>query len=152
MQAEQKTLRQLTHEFFHQHPDYAFCRNLAFNIKSSVTTYESALEILAAKSRAVKENQHEIKEKLAQRAVQINGNQVRIKDLSLPQIILQENAILQKIVELHLKHPFAFGRTKKTRLLPRWIRTFFLSALLGHAKRRGLDLDYEAHFDMLTLL
>lgn len=152
MQAEQKTLRQLTHEFFHHHPDYAFCRALAFNIKSSVTTYESALEILVARSRAVKENRQEIEEKLARRVVQINEKQVRIKNLSLTQIIKQDNATLQEIVELYVKHPFAFGRTKKSRLLPRWIRTFFLSTLLGHAKHRGLDLDYEAHFDMLTLL
>lgn len=152
IEVEQKTVRQLTHEFFQQHPDYSFCQTLAFNIKSNVTTYENAMVILAAKSRTSKENQQEIEAKLAQRAVHIKGRHVQIKDLSLTQILRQENNTLHQIVELYLKHPFAFGRTRKTRLLPRWIRTFFLSALLGHAKRRGLDLDYESYFDMLTLL
>ena len=99
MEVEQRTVRQLTHEFFHQHPDYSFCQTLAFNIKNNVTTYENAMEILAAKTQTSKENQKEIEEKLAQRVVHVNGRQVQIKDLSLTQILKQENNTLHQIMD-----------------------------------------------------
>ena len=152
MRTEEKTLQQLTHELFYHYPDYGFCRTLASNIKNNTTTYETALEILAQKFRAIEKNRKQIEQTLAQRKIRLNDKLVPVKELSLFAIMRQNNQILKEIVELSFKHPFIFGRTKKTRILPRWIRTFFLSALLGHAKSRGLELDYEGYFDMLTLL
>ena len=117
-----------------------------------MTTYESATSILAKRARAAEQNRQQINEKLNHYKVEIHGQPDRVKDLSLGEIIRQEDPVLQEIINFYFKHPYAHRRTKKSRLLPRWIRTFFLSALLGHAKKRELDLDYDAYFDMLRLL
>lgn len=152
MESEDERFRTLTHNFFRTYPDYPFCRTLAANIVDQVTTYESATAILAKKVRAAEQNRQQIDEKLDHYRVQIHGQPARVKDLSLREIIRQEDPVLQEITNFYFKHPYAHGRTRKSRLLPRWIRTFFLSAVLGHAKKRELDLDYDAHFDMLRLL
>ncbi len=152
MPEQQKTVHQLTHEFFLYYPDYQFCRTLALNIENNVTTYENAVVILAKKSRASRENRAEIEDKLDRRTVLINEQRVPIKSLTLKEIMSQEDAVLKEVLEIYFKNPYAHGRTKRTRFLPRWIRTIFLSTLVGHAKSRGLDLDYDAYFDMLTLL
>ncbi len=152
MGSEEERLRTLTHDFFQAYPDYVFCRTLAANIIDHVTTYESATSILAKRARAAEQNRQQINEKLNHYKVEIHGQPDRVKDLSLGEIIRQEDPVLQEITNFYFKHPYAHRRTKKSRLLPRWIRTFFLSALLGHAKKRELDLDYDAYFDMLRLL
>ncbi len=152
MGSEEERLRTLTYEFFQAYPDYIFCRTLATNVIDYVTTYESATAILAKRARAAEQNRQQIDEKLDHYSINIRGQPGRVKDLSLRKIILQEDAVLQEITNFYFKHPYAHRRTKKSRLLPRWIRTFFLSALLGNAKKRELDLDYEAYFDMLRLL
>jgi hypothetical protein len=152
MGSEEERLRTLTHDFFQAYPDYVFCRTLAANIIDHVTTYESATAILAKRARAAEQNRQQINEKLNHYKVEIHGQPDRVKDLSLGEIIRQEDPVLQEITNFYFKHPYAHRRTKKSRLLPRWIRTFFLSALLGHAKKRELDLDYDAYFDMLRLL
>ena len=148
----ERTLRRLTHHFFQYYPDYVFCRTLAFNVQNNVATHQGAIEVLAKKARAAQQNREEIDEKLDRYCVMVQGKPDRIKDLSLREIMGQEDAVLTEIANFYFKHPYAHGRTKRIRLLPRWIRTFFLSAFIGHAKRRGLDLDYDAYFDMLTLL
>jgi len=152
MPEQHKTVHQLTHEFFLYYPDYQFCRTLALNIENNVTTYENAVVILAKKSWASMENRAEIEDKLDRRTVLINQQRVPIKSLTLKEIMSQEDAVLKEVLEIYFKNPYAHGRTKRTRFLPRWIRTIFLSTLVGHAKSRGLDLDYDAYFDMLTLL
>jgi hypothetical protein len=152
MEDTEGELMDLTHQFFKYYRDYLFCRTLAFNITTNVTTHEDALEILTKKARAAEQNREQISEKLDQHSVTIHEKPVRIKDLSLREIMIQEDSVLTGIANFYLKHPHAHGRTKKSRLLPRYLRTLFLSALIGHAKRRGLDLDYNAYFDMLTLL
>ncbi len=152
MGSEEERLRTLTHDFFQAYPDYVFCRTLAANIIDHVTTYESATAILAKRARAAEQNRQQINEKLNHYKVEIHGQPDRVKDLSLGEIIRQEDPVLQEIINFYFKHPYAHRRTKKSRLLPRWIRTYFLSALLGHAKKRELDLDYDAYFDMLRLL
>ena len=144
---------ELIHEFFGYYPDYEFCRTLALNIEESVTDYQESIEILSRKAHAAEQNREAIAEKLDQRTVTIDGHPTTIKDLSLTRIIgLSDDRILSEIVSFYLKHPYAHGRTRTTRLLPRWGRTLFLSALIGHAKRRGLELDYHACFDLLKLL
>ena len=152
MPQQHKTVHQLTHEFFLYYPDYQFCRTLALNIEDNVTTYENAVVILAKKSWASVDNRTEIEEKLDRRTVLINEQRVLINSLTLKEIMTQEDAVLKEILELYFKNPYAHGRTRRTSFLPRWIRTIFLSTLVGHAKNRGLDLDYDAFFDMLTLL
>ncbi len=152
MGSEEERLRTLTHDFFQSYPDISFCRTLAVNIIDHVTTYESAVAILAKRARAAEQNRDQIDEKLNHYSISIHGQLVRIKDLSLREIIKQEDTVLKEIADFYFKHPYAHNRTRKSRLLPRWIRTFFLSALLGHAKDRELDLDYDAYFDMLRLL
>tara|TARA_B100000745_G_scaffold163332_1_gene106905 strand:- start:272 stop:730 length:459 start_codon:yes stop_codon:yes gene_type:complete len=152
MTEQNKTIRQLIHEFFLYYPDYQFCRTLALNIQNNVTTHEDTIEILAKKNRATLENRVEIEAQLNRRTILINKRRVLVKSLSLREIMNQEDAVLEEILKIYFKHPYAHGRTKKVRVLPRWIRTMFLSALVGHANSRGLDLDYDAYFDMLTLL
>ena len=142
----------LTHQFFKYYPDYLFCRTLAFNITTNVTTHEDALEILISKARAADQNREQISEKLDRHSVRIAEGPARIRELSLREIMGQEDGVLTEIANFYLKHPHAHGRTKRTRLLPRSVRTMFLSVLIGHAKRRGIDLDYSTYFDMLTLL
>ncbi|MEE8348302.1 MAG: hypothetical protein V3R94_01945 [Acidobacteriota bacterium] len=142
----------LTHQFFKVYPDYLFCRALAFNITTLVMTHEDALEILTKKAGAAQQNRQPITDKLDQRIIMIEGGPVRIKDLSLRESMSQKDEVLIEIANFYLKHPYAHGRTKKIRYLPRYLRTFFLSVLVGHAKSRGLDLDYGAYFDMLRLL
>ncbi len=152
MESEDDRFRTLTHDFFQAYPDYTFCRALAANVIDHVTTYESAITILAKRARAAEQCRQQIDEKLEHNKVDIHGQPGRIKDLSLGEILRQENPVLQEIAKFYFKHPYAHRRTRKSRLLPRWIRTFFLSALLGHAKERELDLDYDDYFDMLRLL
>ncbi len=152
MEGTEGELIDLTHQFFKYYPDYLFCRTLAFNITTNVTTHEDALDILISKARAADENREQISEKLDRHSVRIAERPARIKELSLREIMEQEDQVLTEIANFYLKHPHAHGRTKKNRLLPRYVRTLFLSALIGHSKRRGLDLDYNAFFDMLTLL
>ena len=141
-------LRTLTHDFFQSYPDFTFCRTLAVNIIDHVTTYESAVAILAKRARAAEQNREQIDEKLNRYSITIHGQLARIKDLSLREIIKQEDTVLKEIAEFYFKHPYAHSRTWKSRLLPRWLRTVFLSALLGHAKNRELDLEYDP-FDTL---
>ncbi len=152
MGSEEERVRTLTHDFFQAYPDYTFCRTLAANIIDHVTTYESATAILAKRARAADQNRQQIDEKLDHYKVEIHGKPARVRDLSLGHIIRQEDPVLREITNFYFKHPYAHRRTKKSRLLPRWIRIFFLSALLGNAKKRELDLDYDAYFDMLRLL
>lgn len=150
--APEKTVPELTREFFRYYPDYAFCRALAVNIQNGITTYRNALEVLAVKARAAEQNREEIGQKLNNRSVLVEGERVRIKDLSLRQIMDQPAEVLEEIAEFYFKHPYAHSRTPRSRLVPRLLRTVFLSVLVGHAKRRGLDLDYDAYFEMLRLL
>ncbi len=152
MGSEEERVRTLTHDFFQAYPDYTFCRTLAANIIDHVTTYESATAILAKRARAADQNRQQIDEKLDHYKVEIHGKPAQVRDLSLGDIIRQEDPVLREITNFYFKHPYAHRRTKKSRLLPRWIRIFFLSALLGNAKKRELDLDYDAYFDMLRLL
>lgn len=152
MRQEDRPLGEIIREFFQYHPDYAFCRTLAMNIKEGTATYGGAVEILTRKARASEQSREEIQEKLDRRTVEIGGRLARIKDLSLREAMRQDDRVLTQIVEFYFKHPYAHGRIKKTRLVPRWIRTFFLSVLVGHARRRGLDLEYGEYFEMLQLL
>ncbi len=152
MPAPEKSVEELIREFFELYPDYPFCQALAINIKNNVTTYRTAIEMLARKSWAEEQNREEIRKKLDSRLAAIKDQWVPLKDLSLRQIMDQGDEILKEIIEFYLKHPYAHGRTRKTRLLPRTVRTLFLSVLLGHAKRRGIDLDYAMCFEILRLL
>ena len=152
MPGRDKSLRGLTHEFFGYYPDYLFCQTLALNVENGVTAYQDALDLLARKARAARENSNEIEERLDRRKINVGGRQVRIKELSLREIMGQDEAVLKEIAVFYLKHPYAHGRTRRIRFLPRWARTLFLSALFGHCKRHELDLDYNACFDLLRLL
>lgn len=153
MESEGKSFRKLIREFFGYYPDYALCRTLALNIESNVTTYHKAVEILTKKAWARHQNRESIVEKLDLYAVSVAGQSTRIKDLSLRQIMdLEDPRALEEILGFYFKHPYAHRRTRKSRLLPRWIRTFFLSSLVGHAKGRGVYFDYSEYFELLRLL
>ena len=152
MSVREKTVDELVGEFFKLYPDFPFCQALAINIKENITTYRAAVEILARKSWAEEQNREQIREKLDSRSVVIHRQRIPLKNLSLRRIMDQEDEVLKEIAEFYFKHPYAHRRTRKTRLLPRTIRTLFLSVLLGHAKRRGIDLDYSMYFEILRLL
>jgi len=145
-------LEELVRQFFRDYPDYTFCSALAENVKAGVTTYPNALTLLGKKQAAAEENRLEITEKLDARVIVSQGRTTRIKDLSLRQAIDLDDKALKQTLEFYFKHPYAHGRIRRTRLLPRWARSFFLSALVGHAHRRGIQLDYAAYFEMLKLL
>ena len=152
MSVGDKSVDELTREFFKLYPDYPFCQALAINIKENVTTYRVAIEILAKKSWAEEQNRKQIREKLDSRGVVIHKHRMLLKNLSLRRIMDQEDEVLKEIAKFYFKHPYAHRRTRKTRLLPRTVRTLFLSVLLGHARRRGIDLDYAMYFEILRLL
>lgn len=145
-------LEQLIRQFFCDYPDYAFCSTLAENVKAGVTTYANALALLGRKQEAARDNRLEIEEKLNARFVMSGGQSRPIKDLSLQEAMDLEDENLREVLEFYFKHPYAHGRTRRTRLLPRPVRAFFLSSLVGHAYRRHIQLDYAAYFAMLRLL
>jgi len=103
MESEDERFRTLTHDFFQAYPDYAFCRTLAANIIDRVTTHESATAILAKRARAAEQNRQQIDEKLDHYKVDIHGQPGRVKDLSLGEIIRQEDPVLQEITNFLLQ-------------------------------------------------
>jgi hypothetical protein len=146
------SIREHTRQYFRHYPDYLFCRVLAENVRNGTTSHSQALVMLLRKAAAARENREEINRRLNQRTVRIGNRYARIKDLSLMQLMDQEDSVLKEVLEFYFKYPYAHRRTLKTRLLPRLIRTLPLSALLGHAKRRKIALEYDLYFDMLRLL
>jgi hypothetical protein len=152
MESQEGTLPGLTRQYFQHYPDYLFCRALAANVRNGITTHGQALTMLLRKAAAARENQEEIRRRLDRRTVRIGNRHVPIKDLSLRQLMEQEDSVLKEVLEFYFKHPYAHRRTLKTRFLPRIFRTIPLSALLGHAKRRNIPLEYDLYFDMLRLL
>lgn len=152
MASREESIRAATREFFSYYPDYALCLTLAENVAEGVKAHSQAIGHLAVKAAAAIENRESIEAKLNRRSVTIAGRPVLIKDLSLHQILQQDDNVLREIAEFYFKHPFAHGRTKKSSLLPRWVRSLALRAIVGHAKGRGIQLDYSSYFHMLTLL
>ena len=144
--------RRLTHELFTHYPDYALSRTLAENIANQVTTHPEAIAILARKAEAARQNRERIQQTLDRRSIHLENRRILLKDLSLTQITRLQDRELKEVLDFYFKHPYAHGRTKTSRLLPRWLRSFFLSALLGHARRRNIQLDYASYFDLLRLL
>ncbi len=152
MESAKNPVPELTQEFFSYYPDYLLCRTLAINVVNKNTTYAKAIDMMAKKARAAEQNQALIDEKLDLKTVSIAGRTVRLKDLSLNQILKLKDEVLKEILLFYLKSPYAHGRTKRSRWLPRWARTSFLSALLGHARSRGIQLDGEVDFEILRVL
>ncbi len=147
-----KAVRDLTREFFRSFPDYHFCRTLAENIQEQVITYPQALQSLARKQEAQRENWETIQEKLDQRTVVQGGRRLLLKELTLRQVLQLDDEVLQEAIEFYFKHPYAHQRTWKHRWAPRWVRSFFLRVLFGHARSRRLDVNYEECFEILSLL
>ncbi len=142
----------LTAEFFRDYPDYSFCRNLAVNVNKQLVSPANALALLAQKARAVQENRVEIERKLSTKTVVAGDRTLRLCELSLAQVMHLEDNALREALEFYFKHPYAHGRTRRTRWLPRILRTFFLSAVVGHARSRNIELDYGGYFRMLKML
>jgi len=147
-----KSVPELTRQFFKDYPDYAFCQTLAENVQARVVSYPNALALLGKKALAAQENLETIEEQLNARTVVVEGHPRRIVEFSLREAMRLDDKALEDLLRFYFKHPYAHGRTFRTRLLPRWIRAFFLNVLVGHACRRGLPLDYESYFQMLKLL
>ena len=152
MSPVERNVRDLTREFFSYYPDYRLCRTLALNVENGVTTYGDALSAMSGKARAAELNREAIEEKLNLRSVTVRGRTVRIRDLSLGEILRLDHETCRAVVDFYFKHPYAHGRTGRSRWWPRWLRTLFLSTILGHARRRGVDLDYVTCFETLRLL
>jgi hypothetical protein len=150
--ARERPVEALTREFFREYPDYSFCRNLAENVRNGTVAYPNALVLLAKKVAAARENSEAIEEKLGQRTVIHNGSAVKVSSLSLGRAMRLDDDGLKEVLEFYFKHPYAHRRTLRTRLLPRWLRSFFLSVLVGHAMRREIALDYKSYFQMLKML
>ncbi len=151
--ASAETVRELTRAFFQSYPDYFLCRTMAENVAEGVKSRTEALSDLAQKARASAQNSQQIEEMLNRKTITLgHGETVLLQQLKLREILDLDDQSLTEVVRFYCKHPYAHGRTRKSRLLPRWLRTFFLSALLGHAKNRSLDLDYGSCFELITLL
>jgi len=142
----------LTRQFFKDYPDYAFCQTLAENVQTRVVSYPNALALLGRKALAAEENLTAIQEQVNARTILVEGRPRRILELSLGEAMRLDDKTLEELLKFYFKHPYAHGRTLRTRLLPRWLRAFFLNVLVGHACRRGLSLDYDSYFQMLKLL
>ena len=152
MKSVERRVRDLTREFFSYYPDYRLCYTLAVNVENGVTTYGDALSAMSTKARAAELNRGAIEAKLSLRSITVEGRTVRIGDLSLREILRLDLDTFRTVADFYFKHPYAHGRTRKSRWCPRWIRTLFLSTILGHAKRHGVDLDYATCFEILRLL
>ncbi len=147
-----KSTRELTREFFRLFPDYQLSRTLAENVGDQVLTYPQALQQLARKRQAQSENWEVIEEKLEQRSVEQNERRLKLRDLTLRQILQLDDRAFEEVVRFYFKHPYAHRRTWRSRWAPRWLRSFFLRVLFGHAKGRNLSLDYPEYFEILRLL
>lgn len=150
--SDERSVQDMAREFFSYYPDYLFCRTLAVNVREQVTSYGDALSSMARKARAAELNQRPIQKILNLRKVCFENRIVRLKELSLRQILRLDPNTFREVVEFYFKHPYAHGRTKQSRWWPRWFRTLFLSALVGHARRQGVELDYDTYFEILKLL
>lgn len=152
MEPERHSVPDLTQEFFAYYPDYLLCRTLAINVVNNNTTYSVAINMMATKARAAEQNRTLIQEKLELTSISVGRRPVRLKDLSLHEILKLQDEVLKKIVVFYLKNPYAHGRTKRNRWLPRWIRSYFLASLLGHARNRGIQVNGEVDFEILKVL
>ncbi len=152
MESAKNPVPGLAKEFFSYYPDYLLCRTLAINVVNKNTTYSKAIAIMTKKAKAAEQNQALIEEKLNLKTVSITGRTVRLRNLSLNQILKLKDEVLKEILIFYLKNPYAHGRTKRSRWLPRWVRSSFLSALLGHARSRSIQLDGEVDFEILRVL
>ena len=149
---DRKHLEETIRRFFQIYPDYWLCRTLAENILEGTTTEAEALQILGTKAKASDENRGDIEEKLDRKTIPVRGQNVRVRSLSLRDILDLDDVGLQQVVQFYFKHPYAHQRTYRTRWLPNLLRTFFLRVLLGNARDRNLELNYRACFQILRLL
>lgn len=147
-----RSVSDLIRQFFKDYPDYAFCQTLAENVHTRVVTYPNALALLGKKALAARENLEVIEEQLNARTIIVKDRPRRISEFSLRQAMNLDDQPLAELLGFYFKHPYAHGRTLRTRLLPRFLRAFFLNVLVGHACRRGVRLDYDSYFQMLKLL
>ncbi len=150
--ADDVSVRDLTRELFRVCADYSFCRTLAENVKAGVTTHAAALGHAAQRAAAGRTLGSEIAERLDRHLVHANGKSVALRDLSLREILAQDDETVARVVRFYFKHPYAHNRTRRSRWWPAWFRTLFLRSLVGNAMRRKLDLEYGEFFEMLTLL
>lgn len=142
----------LIREFFAIYPDYALCRTLTDNIAEGQMQYSDAVQALSLKAHAAAANNEEITRRLATVSVSVKGNPIRIESLGLRDLICLDDSALKSTLEFYFKNPYAHRRCKRSRLLPALVRSFPLRVLIGHAKERDLDLDYNAFFALLKLL
>ncbi|RPJ57464.1 MAG: hypothetical protein EHM23_20510 [Acidobacteria bacterium] len=147
-----KSIPELTRQFFREYPDYAFCQTLTENVRTGVVSYPNALALLGKKVLAAEENGEAIQERLDARTIVVAGQPRRIAEFSLHEAMRLEDEPLGDLLRFYFKHPYAHGRTFRTRFLPRFLRAFFLNVLVGHACRRGVHLEYDSYFQMLKLL
>lgn len=138
--------------YFKRVPDYLFCRALAENVEAGVVSGSQALTLVAVREKRVAENSQAVAERLDQFSIDVDGRRRRLLNMSLNEILQLPDKVLKDVVEFYLKHPFAHGRTFRSKLIPRVLRTYFLGALFGHAKNRRLEVDFVSCFELLRLL
>jgi hypothetical protein len=152
MIAPKKSIQALARELFNYHPDYILCKNLAENVRAENITLASAIQQLAARTSAAESHRGEIEERLDQRTVPWNGGQLLLKQMSLRQLIALDDSTLTEVVRFYFKYPYAHKRTRRSKWLPQWVRSVPLRVLLGHARQRNLELDFETYFEMIDLI
>ena len=114
--------------------------------------YSDAIRALSLKAQAAAANTEEIARRLATVSVSVKGRPVRIETLGLRDLICLDDPGFKSTLEFYFKNPYAHRRCKRSRWLPAFVRSFPLRILIGHAKERGLDLDYNAFLALLKLL
>jgi hypothetical protein len=139
-------------ELFRIFPDFELCRTSVDNVACGVTTYGKARELMWKKAEGAKLNHREIRDRLDSKRIHDGAGWRTLKDLSWREIAALPDSPLTEVLQFYLKHPFAHGRTRSSRIIPRLIRTLFLRQLIGQAMRRRLKLDAAAAMELLELL
>lgn len=146
------TEKELIEEFFTIFPDYELCRTSAHNVAAGVTSREKIRELLWKKVEGSELNREAIRERLDSKKVRVGGSLKTLKDLSLREVIRLPDQAFEEALLFYFKHPYAHSRVGRSRIVPRFFRTFFFRQLIGQAMIRKLDVDVAAMFELMKML
>ncbi|HEY2930129.1 MAG TPA: hypothetical protein VGK99_00155 [Acidobacteriota bacterium] len=144
--------KEMIREFFQIFPDIQLCHASAQNVLAGITSYQQARELMWKKAEGEKLNHDAIEQRLDSKKVFFGSEWKILKELSLHNIIHLPDDAFREALIFYVKHPYAHSRIKRSRLLPRFLRTFFLRQLIGQAMIRKLPADYDEMFELMSLL
>ncbi|MBI4457124.1 MAG: hypothetical protein HY644_14675 [Acidobacteria bacterium] len=139
-------------ELFAIFPDYELCRTSAYNVRGGITTFQKVRELMWKKAEGAKLNQDAIHERLDSKKVDVGGELRTLRPMSLREIIRLPDEPFLEVLRFYVKHPYSHSRVSRSRLIPRFLRTFFFRQLLGQAMLRKLDANYDEMFELMSML